>query len=123
MSIDFTKAVGIHPEALKLRAERTKILASNIANESTPGFQARDMDFASALSVRVNSDGTDGGLSLDTGDDDLKYRVPFHPAQDGSTVELGVEQAQFSQNASDFATSLQFLNMQLKGLAKAINGQ
>ena len=123
MSIDFTKAVGIHPEALKLRAERTKILASNIANESTPGFQARDMDFASALSERVSSDGADAGLSLDTGEDALKYRVPFHPAQDGSTVELGVEQAQFSQNASDFSTSLQFLNMQLKGLAKAINGQ
>ncbi|MDY0747423.1 flagellar basal body rod protein FlgB [Paucibacter sp. R3-3] len=123
MSIDFTKAVGIHPEALKLRAERTKILASNIANESTPGFQARDMDFASALSERVNADGADGGLSLDTGDDALKYRVPFHPAQDGSTVELGVEQAQFSQNASDFSTSLQFINIQLKGLAKAINGQ
>ncbi|WP_077033538.1 flagellar basal body rod protein FlgB [Pelomonas sp. KK5] len=122
MSIDFSKAVGIHPEALKLRAERTKILASNIANESTPGFQARDIDFASALNERVSS--SDGSLSLDTeGGDDLKYRVPFHPAQDGSTVELGVEQAAFSQNASDFGTSLQFLNIQLKGLAKAIQGQ
>ncbi len=126
MSIDFTKAVGIHPDALKLRAERTKILASNIANESTPGFQARDIDFASALSQSVSSHEEGGGeasdLSLDS-DGDLKYRVPFHPAQDGSTVELGVEQAAFSQNASDFSTSLQFLNMQLKGLSKAIQGQ
>jgi flagellar basal-body rod protein FlgB len=121
MSIDFTKAVGIHPDALKLRAERTKILASNIANESTPGYQARDLDFASALSQSIGKD-SEGGLSLDS-DGDLKYRTPFHPAQDGSTVELGVEQAAFSQNASDFATSLQFLNMQLKGLNKAIQGQ
>jgi flagellar basal-body rod protein FlgB len=123
MSIDFTKAVGIHPDALKLRAERTKILASNLANESTPGYQARDIDFAAALrQSQEGAVGEAGGLALDSGDE-LKYRVPFHPAQDGSTVELGVEQAAFSQNASDFATSLQFLNIKLKGLAKAIAGQ
>lgn len=49
--------------------------------------------------------------------------MPNHPSQDGNTVELGVEQAAFSQNASDFQTSLTFLNMKLKGLAKAISGQ
>jgi flagellar basal-body rod protein FlgB len=49
--------------------------------------------------------------------------VPYHPSADGNTVEIGVEQAAFSQNASDFQTSLTFVNMQLRGLAKAINGQ
>jgi len=38
-------------------------------------------------------------------------------------VEIGVEQAAFSQNASDFQTSLTFLNIKLKGLAKVIAGQ
>jgi flagellar basal-body rod protein FlgB len=42
---------------------------------------------------------------------------------DGNTVEIGVEQAAFSQNATDFQTSLTFVNMKLRGLAKAINGQ
>jgi flagellar basal-body rod protein FlgB len=51
------------------------------------------------------------------------YRVPYHPSRDGNTVEIGVEQAAFSQNATDFQTSLTFVNMKLKGLAKAINGQ
>ncbi|MDB5999084.1 MAG: flagellar basal-body rod protein FlgB [Rhizobacter sp.] len=123
MGIDFTKALGTHPDALKLRAERTKVLASNIANESTPGYQARDFDFAASLRHTQTDDMT--GMSLDTGDGDtnLKYRVPFHAAQDGNSVELGVEQATFSQNASDFQTSLTFLNMKLKGLARAIEGQ
>lgn len=121
MSMDFTKSLGIHPEALKLRAERTKILASNIANENTPGYQARDVDFAATL--RQTQADEAGGLALDTGSTDAMYRVPYHPSQDGNTVELGVEQAEFSQNASDFQTSLTFLNMKLKGLAKAINGQ
>lgn len=121
MSMDFNKALGIHAEALKLRAERTKILASNIANENTPGYQARDIDFAATLR-QAGADET-GGLALDTGNGDAQYRVPFHPTQDGNTVELGVEQAEFSQNASDFQTSLTFLSMELKGLAKAIAGQ
>ncbi len=128
MSIDFSKAAGVHDDALRLRAERTKVLASNIANVSTPGFQARDMDFAASLrgALAASGDAGDGfssGLALDTGAEDLPYRVPYHPAQDGNTVELGVEQAAFAQNALDFQTSLTFVNMKLKGLAKAISGQ
>lgn len=121
MAIHFDKALGVHADALKLRAERTKILASNIANDSTPGYQARDIDFAATLR-RVGT-GEAGGLSLDSGEGDLMYRVPNNPSQDGNTVEIGVEQAAFSQNASDFQTSLTFLNLKLKGLAKAIEGQ
>ncbi len=121
MSIHFDKALGLHPDALKLRAERTRILASNIANESTPGYQARDMDFKSALQQTRADDAS--GLALSTDDPDMLYRVPYHPTGDGNTVEIGVEQAAFSQNVSDFQASLTFLNMQLKGLAKAINGQ
>lgn len=119
MGINFDKALGLHPDALRLRAERTKILASNIANDSTPGYQARDIDFAATLRQVAGGD----GLSLGTADTELLYRLPNNPTQDGNTVELGTEQAQFSQNASDFQTSLTFLNMKLKGLAKAIEGQ
>lgn len=120
MSIDFKQALGTHAHTLALRSERTRVLASNIANESTPGYQARDVDFASTLRSLESGDEA-GGLSLDT--EDPKYRVPFHPSQDGNTVELGVEQAQFAQNANDFQTSLTFVNMKLRGLAKAIEGR
>ena len=122
MSIDFDKAIGVHPNALKVRSDRTKILATNIANENTPGFQARDLDFSAALQ-RAMADDT-AGLALDTeGSAETLYRVPYHPTQDGNTVEIGVEQAAFAQNASDFQTSLTFVNIKLKGLAKAISGQ
>ncbi len=121
MSINFNDALGIHPDALKLRADRTKVLAANIANENTPGFQARDIDFRTTLRQAGAEDPAD--LLLDPVDEDPLYRVPFHPSRDGNTVEIGVEQAAFSQNASDFQTSLTFLNLKLRGLAKAIAGQ
>ncbi|WP_395399076.1 flagellar basal body rod protein FlgB [Pseudoduganella sp. UC29_106] len=120
MSINFKDAVGLHADALHLRAERTRILASNIANENTPGFQAQDIDFASSL-AQVQAE-ANGELALD-GDSAPLYRVPYHPTGDGNTVEIGVEQAAFSQNATDFQTSLTFINMKLRGIAKAINGQ
>ena len=120
MGINFKDVAGVHGSALQLRSERTRILSANIANENTPGFQAQDMDFPATL-ANVQAEGM--GDIGDGGDSALMYRVPFHPTRDGNTVEIGVEQAAFSQNASDFNTSLTFINMQLRGLAKAINGQ
>lgn len=120
MGLHFDKALGIHADALRVRADRTKVLASNLAHESTPGYQARDLDFASALR---QTSGDDPAMALLSGGAELLYRVPNQPSQDGNTVELGVEQAAFSQNASDFQTSLRFVDMKLKGLAKAIAGQ
>ncbi|OON64114.1 flagellar basal-body rod protein FlgB [Massilia sp. KIM] len=119
MTINFKEALGVHADALQLRAERTRVLASNIANESTPGYTARDIDFAQALQERIDEEAGAPTLS----EDGPLYRVPYHPSADGNTVEIGVEQAAFSQNASDFQTSLTFINMKLRGLAKAINGQ
>lgn len=120
MAFNFDKALGIHADALRLRAERTRVLASNLANESTPGYQARDIDFAASL-ARATAASEASELTFD-GAPEILYRVPNHPSADGNTVELGVEQAAFSQNASDFNTSLTFIRMKLQGLAKAIEG-
>jgi flagellar basal-body rod protein FlgB len=121
MTINFQQALGVHADALQLRAERTRVLAANIANENTPGFTARDMDFGAVLQQRLDNE--QGELPLDGGAPETLYRVPFHPTGDGNSVEIGVEQAAFSQNASDFQTSLTFVNLKLKGLAKVIAGQ
>ncbi|MFN3311225.1 MAG: flagellar basal body protein, partial [Thermomonas sp.] len=41
--------LGIHGTSLILREQRLQVLASNLANADTPGFQAQDMDFNTAL--------------------------------------------------------------------------
>lgn len=48
-------------QALDVRAYRQELLSSNIANADTPGYQARDVDFASALARSLKQ--TDGGLA------------------------------------------------------------
>lgn len=44
-----TDTLSFQTEALMLRSERQRVLASNIANADTPHYQAREMDFAQAL--------------------------------------------------------------------------
>ena len=118
MGLSLEQALGVHPAALKLRTERAGVLASNLANDSTPGYLARDIDFRASL--REAQQGQPAALDFDG--DRIKYRVPSGAAQDGNTVDLATEQAEFAQNAVDFQTSLSFLNMKLKGLAAAISG-
>lgn len=118
MGLSLERALGVHPAALKLRVERADVLASNLANESTPGYLAHDIDFRSSL--REAAQGQTQALDFDS--ERIKYRVPSAATQDGNTVELATEQAEFARNAIDFQTSLTFLNMKLKGLAAAISG-
>jgi flagellar basal-body rod protein FlgB len=50
---------GVHGAALQVRSQRMGLLASNIANASTPGFKAKDIDFQTALSAVQHSDAAD----------------------------------------------------------------
>jgi flagellar basal-body rod protein FlgB len=115
MSIRIDDEVGLHSRALDLRMQRSEILAANLANEDTPGFKARDIDFSSEMQ-RLDH-------RLSAASAPLQYRVASQPAQDGNTVELSVEQAEFSKNAMDFQTSLTFISMKFRGLQQAIEGR
>ena len=44
-----TQRLDFHGNALLLRAERQRTIASNIANADTPGYVARDFKFADAM--------------------------------------------------------------------------
>lgn len=122
MSIRIEESLQVHARALQLRTLRSEILAANLANEDTPGFQARDIDFAGEMQ-RLDQPGS-ASTALGAGlDSPLKYRVPSQPSQDGNTVELSTEQAEFSKNAMDFQTSLSFLSMKFRGLKQAIEGR
>jgi flagellar basal-body rod protein FlgB len=121
MSIRIEDTLGVHTRALELRMQRSEILAANLANEDTPGFQARDLDFAGEM--QRYGEATAERQVASSNRPELKYRLPNQPSQDGNTVELSVEQAQFARNAMDFQTSLTFISMKLRGLKQAIEGR
>lgn len=50
-------------QALDVRAYRQELLSSNIANADTPGYKARDVDFASSLAGALKKSGGTPGAS------------------------------------------------------------
>jgi flagellar basal-body rod protein FlgB len=50
-------------QALDVRAYRQELLSSNIANADTPGYKARDVDFASSLAGALKRTGAPAGTS------------------------------------------------------------
>ena len=108
---------GVHGNALEVRAQRMGVLASNIANASTPGFKARDVDWKSALASASAGGNVDAGITAQT-----KYRVPSQPSMDGNTVELASEQTAFAENAVQYQTTLSFLNGRISQVTRALKG-
>ncbi len=132
MRFSLDKALGIHPEALGLRAKRMEVLANNLANADTPNFKARDVDFKAALGRASKSNhhmamertnpghlgGSESAMSAD-----LKYRIPLQPSADGNTVDTQMEISAFAENALRYQASLNFLTGRVRSLLSAIKGE
>jgi flagellar basal-body rod protein FlgB len=133
-SLSIDKALGIHPSALTVRAERLQLLASNLANADTPNYKARDIDFRTVLSEVADSGKTlplactnSQHLSLTASTKNLNpqplYRVPAQPSLDGNTVDPQMEHAAFAENAVQYQTSLEFLSRNVSGTLEALKAE
>lgn len=138
----FDRYLGIHAKALTLRSERMGLLASNIANAATPGYKARDLDFAALLgdggkqalaatNARHFPVATTAGPGVVVGPDGqpailnerIRYRIPVQPSLDGNTVELATEQVQFAETAVRYRSTLSILNGRIATLTAALKGE
>lgn len=128
-----TARLDFHANALLLRSQRQQVIASNIANADTPGYVARDFDFAQALknvsggTARADVSLTSAGhMQLGTTraqDPRLAYTVQTQPSQDGNSVDLDRERASFVDNSVRYESTLRFINSNVKTMLSAIQGQ
>ena len=118
---------GIHAEALQLKARRMEVLSTNIANADTPGFKAKDVDFQEVLSWQLGA-----GLSATHAkhwrapgfsQDGEVFTIPYNPAVDGNTVEIGLEQAKFGEAAVEYQATLDFLQGRVTAYKRALKGE
>lgn len=117
---------GIHGTALALRSQRLSMLASNIANAATPGYKARDIDFAAVLKDAASAQGKPQ-LPAKPGENaplnaETLYRSAVQRSIDGNTVDLDVERAQFADNAVRYEAQLMFINSRIRSMLAAIQG-
>ena len=113
--------------ALLLYGERVSVLAGNLANADTPGYKARDLDFANILadlhSPPFTLTTTDATHITPVADAyELKYRKPLQASLDGNTVETSVEQAQFAENSVRYQHELTEINGTISDILFALTG-
>lgn len=127
-----TAGLNFQSNALLLRSQRQQVLASNIANADTPGYQARDIDFAAALR-EATAGGTRGALAATRAghiaapagaraEANLLYATPSQPALDGNTVDMDRERASFADNTVKYEATLRFINGSVRTMLDAIRG-
>lgn len=140
MFAQLTNDLDFHGKALVVRAERQRVIASNIANADTPGYVARDLNFRDAMAHAMGSGGPQGAatssapanaghipLSSTTGElgsgSSLGYAAQTQPSMDGNSVDLDRERGNFVDNAVRYESTLRFINGYSKTILSAIQGQ
>ena len=127
-----TESLDFHSQALMLRAERQRLIASNIANADTPGYQARDFNFAQALrqatggaaatgqgiaaDVMAAAEGARTGRTAPT----LRYATPSQTNLDNNSVDMNRERGAFAENAIRYESTLRFINGNVRTMLDAM---
>lgn len=104
---------------IEVLGARHQVLVGNIANAQTPGYKARDLDFAAAFDsiskgaqpggqmalthrahFGVDGAGSPAGL--------VERRGALQPSVDGSNVDLDEERSSLAQNALNLEAQMRF---------------
>ena len=100
---------------------RQELIANNLANANTPGYQRVDVDFHSALSAALDQGTTTSQLDA----------MSFSPTPDasgatrldGSTVDVDREMATLSENALEYQSLVATLRARFMMLQNVITGR
>ncbi|HXE16610.1 MAG TPA: flagellar basal body rod protein FlgB [Stellaceae bacterium] len=136
--------LDFYSTVLDLRGVRQELLSANIANASTPGFKAVDLDFGEALAAsmspgQVVPGGASASLTMLVSDDmseaekagiggranvrrAIKYQENPAVSLDGNSVDLNAEKLQAAQNALDYEATVNFTTQMVSMLMTAIKG-
>ena len=128
---------GVFPlleKALDIRSERHQVITANIANQDTPHFKAKEIDFTQALQAAT---GTTGALPLDT-TNPSHLQTAFTPSSgsagvstappaqhgmvrlDGNTVNAEKEMARLAENTVMYQATVHFISRQFAKLKNAM---
>lgn len=128
----FDRTIQLLGRSLDLRGARQQIIQANIANEETPKYRAKDLNFGQAL-----ADAQRGKLPVtlastdprhigpkDRGYQQVTARIEEVPAGDlpldANTVNIELEMAKMSDNAQQYNTAAAILSMKFRGLLSAV---
>lgn len=125
----FDKTIGLLENVLDLRSKRHNLILSNIANQDTPHYKAKDLSFIDELKSAVKSDGgnliatSPGHIGGGRGSR-IEGRVVTEPSMtigiDQNSVNIDHEQANLAENGIMYNATAQIIGSKFKMLKNAI---
>ena len=143
MALPIDTGLEFFRQVLALRGYRQEILSADIANASTPGFKAVDLDFAGALNAATRQPGSNAPagtrrlwlvddkrqMTVDNGNgasataaNFVKYQAGTEVTLDGNSVDLDHEKTTAAENAVQYEAAATFTTQTIHMLLTAING-
>jgi flagellar basal-body rod protein FlgB len=148
MLTNLNSNLDFHSKALIIRAERQRVIASNIANVDTPGYAAHNLDFKEAMNTANGSSNSTLALTQSnalppktqamnsrhmalpgnesgqlTNKQSMGYAIQSQPSMDNNSVDLDQERSKFADNSVRYEATLRFINSHSKTILSAIQGQ
>jgi flagellar basal-body rod protein FlgB len=126
----YPKSMAVLQKALDLRAFRHKLIASNIANATTPGYQGKDISFEKQLTssyqagsaglVRTNARHMPGLNTINSMNAEMIIPAQDSINNDLNSVDLDKELVKLSENNVLYNSLITVLKKQLDGIKFAI---
>ncbi len=110
---DAVQAIDVLNFALDAIQARSQVIANNIANQDTPGFQANVITFEGSLAGALEHGGVASASLVPEG---------LPSASDGNNVDLSAEMSLLSQTNLENQSVANSLNSQFSTLTAAITG-
>lgn len=123
------KSFGVFPDALLVHERRAEVIASNLANQDTPGYVAKDIDYKSALQdIEDKKLGSKASVfssedKINIAMEHVKYRKIMQDSMDFNSVDPHQENSAYAENSMRYMAALEFLNGKIRGIMNAIKGE
>jgi flagellar basal-body rod protein FlgB len=105
---------------LDVQSRRSEIVAGNLANADTPGYVAKELDFAEFLrDAASESLSPSGGKSFNSAPRVVDQQATMI-GLDGNTVDAGREMSTLAEAGMKYLEGTQLLQMRLRTLRTAI---
>lgn len=116
----FDRTTDLLKVTMDIRSRRHLLLVSNIANQDTPGYMARDLSFkgqltkALAAPTRENLDRTTGDLTINT-DETV--------GNDLNTVNIELEMQKLASNTGNYNAVASMASWKYRMMGDSISGE
>jgi flagellar basal-body rod protein FlgB len=121
------RIAGLLSRFLDVQSRRTQMIAGNLANADTPGYQALDLDFDAYLERAAQSALMPGAESFSTtthlnnpDGPEVISQTDNLPGIDGNTVDVGREMASLADAGMRYLQGASLLQSRLRTLRTAI---